>query len=1070
MPFLLDVYQARPHWRHSFSRNSASSLTEKELSGVLTPSAFQKEMSLSTKERLARDKKLSLPQIVQPQDKHETSHHKLSAADPQQSSFQPCPPEVVFQNYSPGEVYEVPVLLRNRDNIPHLMKVTLVNSPYFQLVGPDDACRKVPPGLYTTARVRFTPGVNKDYFHELVCSTEREKFIVPIRAIGARAILDFPDQVDFSVCPVKSSSQKTLLIRNVGNREARFQLSTQSLFSVIPAMGTLDVGDSMQVDVEFQPLKTGDHSGSLVVHYDTGEETHTSLQGSAVEAHIKLDRGTVTVEQTYITLSNHATVLIHNQSNIIARFQWKAVATGEEEHQLELRQYPRVYHQQKEKLNDLLKEHGVDTTFIERLALLNNSFQREMAEIREDLMLFDDDIFFLDPKEGEIWPKCSAEIRVFFKPQKARVYRRVVYCDISGRERRLPLFLTGEGLGPRLCFVFKELNIGEVCVRVTHTYEALLFNDGPIEAPFKLVPPTTAMGSSFKLLPQEGIVAPYKLQVIGVSFYPTILGEFEEQFCFHVTECPKPVTFTIRGCVMGPTFHFDMPALPFGDMAFGFPRTLKCCLYNTSMTPIDFQLSVPGDGLMYPSVNSYTQIHRSGRQNWRPEARCLKTLKQFAISPFRGTVRALGSQDIEVTLCPNIAGKYNLELVLDVVDVGKKVLTLPITARCIVPPLRVPNPVVMFGHCFLKARYYEKLTVVNDSDFPGCYYVLPQEGRDEDSARYASPVPSGIIKPHSSVEIPIALEARRLGECTITAGLAVFGRPGPPKEILLKFIGQGPVVYVYPQEINFGSIPVLEDCFQTLRLVNHCEIPATFQVEMERKCCCWKIEPSKGEVPPNCEVSVVVTANLNDTVKFQEKIKVFVEDSLIAIITAQAVGIGTTVVMDKPLLPKLDLKSHFSLTPCYFHFKMTNRGRRIHRLYWSTEVSRTFRRRTRPPARGGKSKNASQIPRPGSPVFKLRPLQVELRQGESVDMVLEACSSTVQVVKERLLCQAVVGKETTKKQIMQMDVICNFICPVVQMSSRAITFRVEKKPGDVLGLQYQPLSLKNTCLLPFNIV
>jgi len=67
----------------------------------------------------------------------------------------------------------------------------------------------------------------QDYFHQLTCITEREKFLVPIRAIGARAILDFPDQLNFSVCPVKASTQKTLLVRNIGNREARFCISTQ---------------------------------------------------------------------------------------------------------------------------------------------------------------------------------------------------------------------------------------------------------------------------------------------------------------------------------------------------------------------------------------------------------------------------------------------------------------------------------------------------------------------------------------------------------------------------------------------------------------------------------------------------------------------------------------------------------------------------------------------------------------------------------------------------------------------------------------------------------------------------
>jgi hydrocephalus-inducing protein len=44
---------------------------------------------------------------------------------------------------------------------------------------------------------------HQDYIHELICITEREKFLVPVKAIGARAILDFPDEINFGTAPVK---------------------------------------------------------------------------------------------------------------------------------------------------------------------------------------------------------------------------------------------------------------------------------------------------------------------------------------------------------------------------------------------------------------------------------------------------------------------------------------------------------------------------------------------------------------------------------------------------------------------------------------------------------------------------------------------------------------------------------------------------------------------------------------------------------------------------------------------------------------------------------------------------
>ncbi|NXW35355.1 HYDIN protein, partial [Phaetusa simplex] len=369
----------------------------------------------------------------------------------------------------------------------------------------------------------------QDYHHQLTCITEREKFIVPIRAIGARAILDFPDQLNFSVCPVKSSTQKTLLVRNIGNREARFCISTQSPFSVDPSVGTLGVGDTMQVTAEFHPLKTGDHSSSLTpLCFVPGEDIHTSLYGAAVDVNIRLDRNSVTVEKTYLTLSNHRSVVIHNRSEIIAHFQWKAFVTQEEEDQQKLRLCRRLQRQEEKQTDYFLQECSVDPTLQERLSLLSRTFQNQRAKVQGDSMLFSDDIFTIEPVEGDVWPNSSVEINVIFKPREARIYQQTVYCDISGRETRLPLRIKGEGIGPRLRFSFDQLDIGKVFVGSAHSYEVILFNKGAINALFNLVPPATALGSCFTFLPEEGVILPDELQAIQISFSSTILGKFTE--------------------------------------------------------------------------------------------------------------------------------------------------------------------------------------------------------------------------------------------------------------------------------------------------------------------------------------------------------------------------------------------------------------------------------------------------------------------------------------------------------------------------------------------------------------
>uniref|UniRef100_A0A8C0ERD5 HYDIN/VesB/CFA65-like Ig-like domain-containing protein n=1 Tax=Bubo bubo TaxID=30461 RepID=A0A8C0ERD5_BUBBB len=609
----------------------------------LTPSAFLKEMSLTTKQSLASTREMRRPRIIQLLDMSETSHHKFSAVDLEQSLFQPFPSEVVFQNYVPFEVYEVPLILRNTDKVS---KVVL-EMPYFKLISLSDVCCKVAPGMRSTFHVLFSPEENKDYFHQLTCITEREKFIVPIGAIGAQAILDFPDQLNFSICPVKYSSQKTLLVRNIGNREARYRISTESPVSDDPSIRTLGIGDIMEVTVEFHPLKSGDHSSSLVVHHDTGEDIHTSLYGAAVDVNIRLARNSLTVEKSYLTLSNHRSVVIHNRSEIIVHFQWKAFVTQEEEDHQKLRQ-------KEDRMDHCLRECEVDPALPERLSLLSCTFQN----VQGDSMLFSDDVFTLEPLEGDTWPNSSAEINT-----------------------RLPLRIKGEGIGPRLCFSFEQLDIRKVFVGLEHSYEAILFNKGAIDAVFNLVPPATALGSCFTFLPQEGIILPDGLQVIRISFGSTILGEFTEEFRFSVNGSPEPVPLTVRGCVIGPTFHFSVPALHFGDVSLDFPHTLLCCLTNTSSVPLTFNLPIPGDGLGEPSVSSFVQLSDNTRPPQRKGAQHRFKPTEFTIKPRRGTIRPLRLLDIQVTLCSNTVKSYELALVVDVCGVGKAAAALLLAAR-----------------------------------------------------------------------------------------------------------------------------------------------------------------------------------------------------------------------------------------------------------------------------------------------------------------------------------------------------------------------------------------------------
>ncbi|KAM6177458.1 hydrocephalus-inducing protein homolog [Erethizon dorsatum] len=1050
-------------------------VTEEEVNQMLTPSEFLKEMALTTQQRLANTHFMCRPQIIELLDMEETTHQKFSGVDLDQALFQPFPSEIVFQNYTPCEVYEVPLVLRNNDKIPRMVKIVEESSPYFKVIRPKDIGHKVAPGVPSVFRILFTPEENKDYAHVLTCVTEREKFIVPIKARGARAILDFPDKLNFSTCPVKYSTQKILLIRNIGNKDAVFHIETHRPFSVEPTDGTLNVGESMQLEVDFEPQSVGDHSERLIVCYDTGEKIFVSLYGAATDMNIRLDKNSLIIEKTYISLANRRTVIIHNRSNIIAHFQWKIFATQEEEDIEKYRICEDLTKEEKHETDEFLEECIIDPSLREHLSILSRTFENQRKLVQGDSMLFLSSVFTIEPLEGEVWPNSSAEITVYFNPVEAKMYQQTMYCDISGREIRLPLRIKGEGIGPKIHFNFELLDIGKVFTGSIHCYEAVLSNKGSIDALFSVIPPTSALGACFVFSPKEGIIEPSGVQAVQISFSSGILGHFEEEFLIDVKGSPEPVKLTIRGCVIGPTFHFNVPALHFGDVSYGFPHTLMCSLNNTSLVPMTFKLRIPRDGLGLKSSPSCDQASSNRSLSGPSEEIHTEKPKEFTITPNCGTIRSQGFAAIKVTLCSNTVQKYELALVVDVEGVGEEVLALLITARCVVPTIQLVKTEVDFGLCFLKYPYEKTIQLVNHDALPGCYEVLPPVCEDPQAVLLSTPSPSGVVPRNSTVHIPLALETQVTGEHSATVYVSVVGSQAPPLVCHLKITGQGPVIYVHPMQVDFGNVYVLQDSPRILNLSNQCCIPALFRAHMANKNSLWTIEPNEGTVPAEANVPLTLTANLNDILTFKDTVILDIENSNIYQIPVQASGIGSTIVSDKPFAPELNLGAHFSLDTYYYRFKLTNMGRRIQQLFWMNHGFHPQKLNKKGQAKKGlacpSQPQGSQESRdPANPVFHIHPVRMELHPGQTIDVILEGYSATPRVVKEKLVCHAMVGTKKEKSLLMTVNIICEFTAPLIQLSTRQLLYRLEKKPNINLEPDYQPLVIKNISNLPVNVL
>ena len=487
----------------------------------------------------------SLPRVVELYNMAQFTHATDSAVPLEEPIFQPSPPEVVIDDFEPLERYSMPLCFRNNDSVARRIKVLPPDSSVFSVDPPAHlraAGGKVAPGVEVQFRVVFTPRAAQDYQCELECVTEREKFLVSVRARGPRPCFEFPDAVDFGLQPVRVAAQEVFLLRNTGLRDGRFSLSVAAPFSVSPSDGLIAAGQAAQIVFGFRAEANGAYAQNALVSYDSGEQCLTHLSGSASDIEVALERSIVAAPACYISLSSQRTVKLYNRSQIRIDFEWKALASAADESRARA-----------ERIMEL-SSAASDAT--------GPAMRRRRRDIELDPMLFVSGSFAIEPARGEIYPGGYCELTVVFSPQSVGNLSATAYCEVAGRESRLPLMLQGSGLGPRAMWLYDTLDIGDVYVNAQHRYEVVLDNHGEVSAAFSLEPSETRLGSCFRFSPSSGQLVPNEQATVEVWFKCGFLGDFSETFVWTLDGSPSPLPLVLKGNVIGPSLHFSAASRP----------------------------------------------------------------------------------------------------------------------------------------------------------------------------------------------------------------------------------------------------------------------------------------------------------------------------------------------------------------------------------------------------------------------------------------------------------------------------------------------------------------------------
>ncbi|GBG33770.1 Hydrocephalus-inducing protein-like [Hondaea fermentalgiana] len=996
--------------------------------------------------------------------------------------FQPYPLHMQFKDYTEYGVYRQTLYFRNNDSVPRRMRVEALDGPNFSVRPNPRANDRIAPGMEVSFEVTFKPHGKRDYREKLVCVTEREKFLVEISALGPWACMDFPDEIGFGTCPVNHENERTFLVRNIGERDTRFALRATEPFDVRPRAGFLAMHESVQVTVTFNSDYCAEFDGEMEVAYENGQASYVHVHGSTESINVSIDKPVAEVDPAYISLMSTCTVLISNDSDIPVDFEWKSFATALEDGNEKTRL-----------LQELDRLEAIEAATANPI-LLKQKYRHLRRAVEDDAMLFADENFRIEPLTGQVWSHSAKEVTISFSPLIAADYASIACLAVTGRENRIPLKILGQGIGPKAAFSAAIVDFGTVFIGSEHTHSIEIENRGDIRCEYLLDAPSEDLASALTFSPSMGTLEVGETRKLQIDFCSGKLGAFSEIITFSMTGSNDKLRVRVKGNVVGPTFDVNVAEFAFGRIAYGFANTREFVISNTSEIPMEFALRVPGDGKFD-----------------EPE---------FVVTPSAGTIEAGQEQNVTLTFTSRTVTRYQMDLVIDVINIGQAQRTIPIQAECAVAavgvhagaPLEAPQDGFQavipdgedyggsdssregdlhleFGPCFLRYPYTRQLLLRNTSDVRARFEIVPQDEATLPLASYEPSEMIGTIEPMSEHRVDVTMRVEKLGKFSLPLLVRIQGSDKPPLMVDVAAHGCGPRIVVEPSlEIDFDTVTCLTTAKRSFRMHNRSLIAAPYANFLKDSKSKFTLDCAEGCLGPGEDIECTVSVCPDDASTHRDELHIVVTEGESIVMQLKAKGTGTTMFCKE--LKELQVCNFGNVFTNRVHekkFLLENRGRREQTLSWTNlaleDKIEERKKRIMEQDRLLRDKDPEvqkraariRIPEEPQPTYVVYPDSVVLKPRMGCMFTVRGESAVGGHIDENLVLSTKVGKEKKSTTVCQAAVSANFVNPLLHASVDVIEFCFTFNPDERMApgtdmTQRRPLKLKNVSQLPLNFI
>ncbi|CAK1550075.1 unnamed protein product [Leptosia nina] len=998
----------------------------------IVPSAYKKEMEMSTLDRLRSLQAIQVKNYIDP---------GRSKTDKIVLSFSPS--IIIFQNFKPNEKIVAKFSVKNISKAPTFLNMVFKESSYF-FIKPcgGQLLSRLAPGISVTFAVTFQPAQYEDYTHRVTFYTEEDQYIVPLIAMGPRPIFDFPDSIVVPKTPLKIESSILVTIHNIGIIPGGFSLNTKCPFSVHPKSVYLNPNQRVDVRIALKTMRLGDANSTLNVIFETGENFHIKLSGSTYTVSVELEKQVVRFFDTYNTLVRQQTFKITNKSDHELTYMCMKndCVYYDFEDKVKL---ATVFYNLKDteaaKCANLVHYDVLSSDEHERV--YTRIFYDEIQALVADESLQHQNMHFsISPIFGKLWPRKATELTITFSPQEIGEFSTIAYLDIDGVNDRIPLRIVGTSLPPFINLNLETLDMDCVYINKKYDYEIVALNRGHINGvvTYKNVPPL--FGSKITCTPAMHCLRPGEKDIFVVSFCNSNQGPFFEEINFGIHNTDVILKVYLKGVVIYPSLMFSIPCLDFGMVSLGVPKTMELEVINESIVDVDANVKISSDG---PEVSSITLDDYAVANTPKPIVP--QWPREFNIIPQKITIGPESRVSLKITLTANLirANQTCLELELDKSD--SPPITLPVTFNAMVPTI-TPAADINLRACFLDFPY--KCDIIITSNECWGYFTL-EESEEASTLEVDVTIKEGMIKPNTSLCLPVTIKTNVLGVQEYSICVKLFGLSSPVQICHINGCGVRPIVTCTPIALHWGQVKLLTKTQKILTLCNDSPVFVNFRASLLNRDNRWQIHPTEGFIEPESETDLLLSLYLIDADSYTNKAVIQLERVKDILVPLSATGIGTSILVGE-LRDRVMLGRHFTKIPLNCQVVMENCGTRMHALEWSEHY------------KAPKTKQHS------AGFFNLDPKVFKMAAGEKLELTITGLSHKVTTVKEMWYLVGSVEGINKKELLLECQIVAEFVDPRIEISSNLIEFQYDYGPYSEFYKLTDIVTIKNVSKLPLD--